>query len=62
MQHFLNFFTFTDALHVSGGSFAHHLEHTIVHTASGIVNQILLLAGTVEEMELTEFHLLHGSS
>jgi hypothetical protein len=28
-----------DALHVSGGSSAHHQEHTTVHTASGIVNQ-----------------------
>jgi hypothetical protein len=30
---------FTDALHVSGRSSAHHQEHTTVHTASGIVNQ-----------------------
>jgi len=27
-----------DALHVSGGSSAHHQEHTTVQTASGIVN------------------------
>jgi len=39
MQHFLNLFTFTDALHVSGGSSVHHQEHTTIHTASGIVNQ-----------------------
>jgi hypothetical protein len=32
-------YIFTDALHVSGGSSAHHQEHTTVHTASGIVNQ-----------------------
>jgi hypothetical protein len=32
-------FIFTDALHVSGGSSAHHQEHITVHTASGIVNQ-----------------------
>jgi len=32
-------FTSTDALQVSGGSSAHHQEHTTVHTASGIVNQ-----------------------
>jgi len=32
-------FIFTGALHVSGGSSAHHQEHTTVHTASGIVNQ-----------------------
>jgi hypothetical protein len=31
-------FIFTDALHVLGGSSAHHQEHKTVHTASGIVN------------------------
>jgi len=36
---FLDLFSFTDALHVPGGSSAHHQEHTTVHTASGIVNQ-----------------------
>jgi hypothetical protein len=36
---FLDLFIFTDALHVLGGSSAHHQEHTTVHTASGIVNQ-----------------------
>jgi hypothetical protein len=36
---FLGLFIFTDALHVSGGSSAHHQEHITVHTASGIVNQ-----------------------
>jgi len=35
---FLEFIS-TDALHVSGGSSAHHQEHITVHTASGIVNQ-----------------------
>jgi len=36
---FLDIFIFTDALHVSGGSSAHHQEHITGHTASGIVNQ-----------------------
>jgi hypothetical protein len=27
MQHFLNLFIFTDALHVSDGSSTHHQEH-----------------------------------
>jgi len=36
---FLDLFILTDALHVSGGSSAHHQEHKTVHTASGIVNQ-----------------------
>jgi len=36
---FLDLFIFTDALHVSGGSSAHHQEHITVHTASGIVKQ-----------------------
>jgi hypothetical protein len=31
MQPFLNLFIFTDALHVSGGSSAHHQDHTTVH-------------------------------
>jgi len=35
---FLQFIS-TDAVHVSGGSSAHHQEHITVHTASGIVNQ-----------------------
>ena len=36
---YLDLFISTDALHVSGGSSAHHQEHTTVHTASGTVNQ-----------------------
>jgi hypothetical protein len=32
-------FVSTDAVCVSGGSSAHHQEHIIVHTASGIVSQ-----------------------
>jgi hypothetical protein len=39
MQRFLDLFIFTGALHVSGGSSAHHQEYTNLHTASGIVNQ-----------------------
>ena len=35
---FLDLFIFTDALHVSGGSSAHHQEHITVRTDSGIVN------------------------
>ena len=31
---FLDLFISTDALHVSGGSSAHHQEHITVHTAS----------------------------
>jgi hypothetical protein len=36
---FLDLFIATDALHVSGGSSAHHQAHISVHTASGIVKQ-----------------------
>jgi hypothetical protein len=36
---FLDLFISKDALHVSGGSSAHHQEHTTVQTASVIVNQ-----------------------
>jgi len=32
---FLDLSIFTDAVHVSGGSSAHHQEHITVHTASG---------------------------
>jgi hypothetical protein len=39
MQRFLNLFIFTEALHVSGGSSAHHQEHITVPTASGIVDK-----------------------
>jgi hypothetical protein len=39
-------FIFTDALHVSVGFSAHHQEHITVHTASGIITPILLLAAT----------------
>ena len=35
---FLEFISM-DALHVSGGSFAHRQEHITLYTASGIVNQ-----------------------
>jgi hypothetical protein len=50
----------TDVLHVSVGSSAHHQEHITVHTASGIVKTILLLAATVEEMELQLFHGMYS--
>jgi predicted nucleic-acid-binding protein len=36
---FLDLLISKDALHVSGGSSAHHQEHITVQTASGIVNQ-----------------------
>jgi len=36
---FLDLFISKDALHVSGGSSAHHQENITVHTASGIVKQ-----------------------
>jgi len=36
---FLNLFIFTNAVHVSRGSSAHHQEHITVHTATGIVNK-----------------------
>jgi hypothetical protein len=44
MQHFLNLFIFTHALHVSGGFSAHHQEHKTVQAASGNVKPILLPA------------------
>jgi len=49
------------ALHVSGGSSAHHQEHKTVDTASGIVKPILLPAAIVHKMERA-FHLIHDNS
>jgi len=49
------------ALHVSGGSSAHHQEHKTVHRASGTVRPILLPAAIVDEMEL-QFHLIDDIS
>ena len=46
---FLNLFSSQDALHVSGGSAAHHQEHKTVHTASDICQTN---AAIVEGMEL----------
>ena len=40
---FLDLFISKNALHVSGGSSAHHQEHITVHTASSIVNQYCCL-------------------
>jgi hypothetical protein len=49
------FFIFTDALYVSGGSSAHHQEHIRGNCTYSFkyCQPILLLAATVEEMELT---------
>ena len=55
MQLFLILFIFTDPLHVSCGSSAHHQEHITVHTASGIVKPVLLPAAMVDEMEAVLF-------
>ena len=54
----LDLFISTDALHVSGGSSAHHQEHITVYTASNIVNLCSLLSW----MRWDEFHLIHDSS
>jgi hypothetical protein len=43
MQRYTIFFIAVNALHVSGGFFAHHQELKIVHTASGIYQACLLL-------------------
>jgi hypothetical protein len=52
MQRFLNLFIFTFALHVSGGSCAHHQEQHNCTYSFRYCQTILLLAATVEEMEL----------
>jgi len=47
---FLDLFISTDALHVSGGSSAHHQEHTAVNTAFRYCQPIMLLPATVVEV------------
>ena len=48
---FFYLFISTDALHVSGGSSAHHQEH-ITHIQLQVCPPILLLAAIVDEVEL----------
>ena len=57
---FINLFISTDALHVSGGSSAHHQEHNRTYSFR-YCQPILLLAAIMDEMELN-FHLIHGNS
>jgi hypothetical protein len=45
MQPFFDLFIFTDAVHISGGSFAHHQEHITVHTASDMYSYVLPMMG-----------------
>jgi len=42
MQRFSILVISADALHVSGGSSAHHQEHVTVHTASGICGTVMV--------------------
>jgi len=52
---FLDLFIFTDALHVSGGSFAHHQEHVTEHKVFRYCQPILLLAATVDKKEIPSY-------
>jgi hypothetical protein len=45
--------SFTDALHVSVGSSAHHQEHITVHTALSIVNQYCSIGLTIPDVVCT---------
>ena len=51
MQRYTMVFITIIALHVSGGSFAHHQELKTVYTASGICRAFLLLTAVVSELE-----------
>jgi hypothetical protein len=42
MQRYTIFFIAVNALHVSGGFFAHHQELETVHTASGICQAVTI--------------------
>jgi hypothetical protein len=52
-QRYAMVFITIKALHVSGGSSAHHQELKIVYTVTGIFEIFLLLTATVRELELT---------
>ena len=56
---FLDLFISIDALHVPGGSSAHHQEHKNCTHSFRYCQPILLLVAGVDEME---FHLIHDSS
>ena len=51
MQNFLDLFISTDALHVSGDSFAHHQDHKNYTYSFRYCQPLLLLAAIVDEME-----------
>jgi hypothetical protein len=44
---FLYLFISTDAVHVSGGSSAQHLEHTTVHTTSGSISSTVATSSSI---------------
>ena len=56
MQRYTMYLFLHNALHVSGGSPAHHQELTTVNTASGFVKPLPLPAAIVDE-----FQLIHDS-
>ena len=53
MQRYTMVFITTNALHVSGGSSAHHQELKTVYTVSGICRGFLLLTAIVGESQPT---------
>jgi hypothetical protein len=52
IQHYTMYLLLWNALHVSGGSSAHHQERKTVYTASGTCQALLLPVTVVEELEL----------
>jgi hypothetical protein len=64
MQRYTMYVFLWNALHVSGGSSAHHQELKTVYTASGTCQASLLPVAVVEELELVaanQFQLFHDS-
>jgi hypothetical protein len=59
MQRYTVFFITVNALHVSGGSPAHHQELKTVHTASGTCQACLLLP--LSWLRWNKFQLNHAS-
>jgi hypothetical protein len=58
MQRYTIFFITVNALHVSGGSSAHHQELKTVHTAPGICQTCLLLLLAVAASKLGFYQML----
>jgi hypothetical protein len=58
MQRYTMVFTTINAVHVTGGSSAHHQEHKTVHTASGICQVLSAIVGICQGLSAIVGELL----